>query len=49
MIFRSKATRSQQGQSSSVEPDGTVGYAWAAENPGIQPDYAEVISYCLKN
>jgi len=32
-----------------IEPDGTVGYAWAAENPGIQPDYAEVISYCLKN
>ena len=32
-----------------VESDGTVGYAWAAENPGIQPDYSEVISYCLKN
>lgn len=32
-----------------IEPDGTVGYAWAAENPGIQPDYSEVISYCLKN
>ena len=32
-----------------IEPDGTVGYAWAAENPGIQPDYEEVISYCLKN
>ena len=32
-----------------IEPDGTVGYAWAAENPGIQPDYSDVISYCLKN
>ena len=32
-----------------IAPDGTVGYVWAAENPGIQPDYAEVISYCLKN
>ena len=29
-----------------VEPDGSVGYAWIAENPGLEPDYDEVIAYC---
>jgi peroxiredoxin len=29
-----------------VEPDGTIGYAWVAENPGIQPDYDEVMAHC---
>ena len=28
-----------------VEADGTIGYAWVAENPGIQPDYDAVISF----
>ena len=30
-----------------IEPDGRVSYAWAAENPGVQPDYESVISHCL--
>ena len=29
-----------------VEADGTIGYAWVAENPGIQPDYDEVVAHC---
>jgi peroxiredoxin len=29
-----------------VEPNGSVGYAWVAENPGLEPDYDEVIAYC---
>jgi peroxiredoxin len=29
-----------------VEPDGSVGYAWVAENPGLEPDYDEVVAYC---
>lgn len=29
-----------------VEADGTIGYAWVAENPGIQPDYNEVMAHC---
>ena len=29
-----------------VEPDGLVSYAWVAENPGMEPDYTEVISFC---
>lgn len=29
-----------------VEPDGSVGYVWVAENPGLEPDYDEVIAYC---
>ena len=29
-----------------VEADGTIGYAWIAENPGIQPDYDEVMAHC---
>jgi peroxiredoxin len=28
-----------------VEEDGTIGYAWYAENPGIEPDYDELFSY----
>ncbi|MGB0602101.1 MAG: peroxiredoxin [Candidatus Poseidoniaceae archaeon] len=31
-----------------VEADGTIGYAWVAENPGIQPDYDEVMDHCSK-
>ncbi|MBR79443.1 MAG: peroxiredoxin [Euryarchaeota archaeon] len=29
-----------------VEPDGTIGYSWVAENPGIEPDYDAVVSFC---
>ncbi len=29
-----------------VEADGRIGYAWVADNPGIEPDYEQVISYC---
>ena len=29
-----------------VEADGTVGYAWVAENPGIEPNYDEVMAHC---
>tara|TARA_B100000131_G_scaffold237543_2_gene229639 strand:- start:7274 stop:7735 length:462 start_codon:yes stop_codon:yes gene_type:complete len=29
-----------------VEKDGTVGYSWVAENPGMEPNYPEVISFC---
>ena len=28
-----------------VEPDGKISYAWAADNPGIQPDYSDVMSH----
>jgi len=29
-----------------VEEDGTVSYAWVADNPGIEPDYDEIASFC---
>ena len=29
-----------------VEADGTIGYAWVAENPGIEPNYDEVMAHC---
>tara|TARA_B100000959_G_C14991809_1_gene628287 strand:- start:2378 stop:2836 length:459 start_codon:yes stop_codon:yes gene_type:complete len=29
-----------------IEEDGTIGYSWVADNPGLEPDYDEVISYC---
>ncbi len=28
-----------------VESDGTIGYAWYADNPGIEPNYDELFSY----
>ena len=28
-----------------VEADGTIGYAWYAENPGIEPDYESLFSH----
>ena len=27
------------------EADGTIGYAWVAENPGVEPDYDAVVSF----
>jgi len=29
-----------------VESDGRIGYAWVAENPGMEPDYEAVMNYC---
>ena len=29
-----------------VEADGSVGYSWVADNPGMEPNYSEVISFC---
>jgi peroxiredoxin len=31
-----------------VEADGTVGWAWVAENPGQEPDYDAVIAHCAQ-
>ena len=28
-----------------VEADGTIGYAWYAENPGIEPDYDTLFAH----
>lgn len=28
-----------------VESDGTIGYTWYADNPGIEPNYDELFSY----
>ncbi len=28
-----------------VEKDGTIGYVWIAENPGVEPIYSEIIDY----
>lgn len=29
-----------------VETDGSIGYAWVADNPGLEPDYDAVMTYC---
>ena len=29
-----------------VEVDGSIGYAWVAENPGQEPDYEAVMAHC---
>jgi peroxiredoxin len=29
-----------------VEADGSIGYAWVADNPGQEPDYEAVIAHC---
>ncbi len=29
-----------------VESDGSISYAWVAENPGIEPDYEAVMTHC---
>ena len=28
-----------------VEADGTIGYAWDADNPGIEPDYSALFAH----
>ena len=29
-----------------VEPDRTISYSWVAENPGMEPDYDAIVSFC---
>jgi len=29
-----------------VEADGSIGYAWVADNPGQEPDYGAVMAHC---
>ena len=29
-----------------VEADGSIGYAWVADNPGMEPDYEAVMAHC---
>lgn len=29
-----------------INEDGKIGYSWIAENPGIEPNYQEIIDYC---
>ena len=29
-----------------VETDGSIGYAWVADNPGLEPDYDAVMTHC---
>lgn len=29
-----------------IDSEGTVQYRWVAENPGVEPDYEEVVSFC---
>ena len=29
-----------------IDSEGTVQYRWVAENPGVEPDYDEVVSFC---
>ena len=29
-----------------VEADGSIGYAWVADNPGLEPDYDAVMAHC---
>ena len=31
-----------------VEADGSIGYAWVAENPGQEPDYEAVMAHCSR-
>jgi peroxiredoxin len=29
-----------------INEDGKIGYCWIAENPGIEPNYQEIIDFC---
>ena len=29
-----------------VETDGSIGFAWVADNPGLEPDYDAVMTHC---
>ena len=28
-----------------IEEDGSIGYIWIAENPGVEPNYSEIFDY----
>ena len=30
-----------------IDSEGIVQYRWVAENPGVEPDYNEVVSFCV--
>lgn len=29
-----------------IDAGGTIQYRWVAENPGVEPDYEEILSFC---
>ena len=29
-----------------INEDGKIGYCWIAENPGIEPNYQEIVDFC---
>ena len=29
-----------------INEDGRIGYCWVAENPGIEPNYQEIVDFC---
>ena len=29
-----------------IDSEGTIQYRWVAENPGVEPDYGEIVSFC---
>ena len=29
-----------------IDSEGKVQYRWVAENPGVEPDYEEIVSFC---
>ena len=31
-----------------INEDGKIGYCWVAENPGIEPNYQEIIDFCKR-
>ena len=31
-----------------INEDGKIGYCWIADNPGIEPNYQEIIDFCKK-
>tara|TARA_B100000900_G_C20601492_1_gene725859 strand:+ start:4148 stop:4630 length:483 start_codon:yes stop_codon:yes gene_type:complete len=31
-----------------INEDGKIGFKWVAENPGIEPNYQEIVDFCKK-
>jgi peroxiredoxin len=31
-----------------INEDGKIGYCWIADNPGIEPNYQEIIDFCKR-
>ena len=31
-----------------INEDGKIGYCWVADNPGIEPNYQEIIDFCKR-